>query len=377
MKNKKTLIFGICTVVSFAAVAICVSMLVSFLSNYKPTGTSSSDGDVKTIVDENNNTVSLTEKNDSKEYNFLVLGHDRAASLTDVIMLINVNVENGGVTIMQIPRDTFVGYDIPTGKINATFSTLRSQAYKENAKDPTYKALRDFADIIEENFCIKIHFTAIMDLDGFVQIVDAVGGVDVDVPARMEYNDEAQGLYINIPAGKDVHLDGKKAEQFVRFRSAYVQADIGRGNAQKIFMTAFIEKVKSIGITKLNSLADILLSNLTTDVSASDFVYFVGKMISVDLKNVTMLTLPGEATNNGRGSYYVMNEAAVLQIINKYYNIYDADITKAIFDRNNTYVDLSGEVKSIYYGDAEKYLDTNVFNAKDISENSIDIPRLH
>lgn len=313
-------------------------------------------------------------------YNILVIGHDRAASLADVIMLVNCDTANGDVTVMQIPRDTCVE-NFTTNKINAAFSTYYNAALREyrndDSVDPYKVAAEDFASLLEQNLCIQIHHTAVLNLDGLVNIVDALGGVELYVPQTMVYSDPEQDLYINIQEGYQT-LNGAQAECFVRYRSGYVQADLGRVNAQKIFLTALLQKVKSsftISNTgTLTKVAEEVFKNLHTDLKVSDILFYAKFLLQVDLENVNMLTIPGNAAYDSRGhSYYVINRAATLATINQYYNIYDTEIIDGIFDRNTIFCLDDYLLEPYYYADAETTLD-GTYNAQDVNDNSIYIP---
>ena len=304
-------------------------------------------------------------------YNILLVGHDRAATLADVTMLINVNEGSGSITVMQIPRDTYVD-DFATNKINAAYSTYYGMALKDGAKNPYLTAVQSYAELLEQNLCINIHHTAVLNLDGLINIVDILGGVELYVPQRMYYSDPEQGLYIDLQEGWQT-LDGKNAENFVRFRSGYVQQDLGRINAQKIFLTALFEKVKaSISISntaKLTQVAGEIFNNLHTDMTASDIMYYGKFVLSVDLTNLNMTTIPGNVPQ----SHYVINRKATLSIINEYFNIYNTEITDAIFDRNGVFCPASTAGTNAYYADEDTTLD-EMHNGKDISYDSIYIP---
>ncbi len=315
-------------------------------------------------------------------YNILVVGHDRAASLADVVMLVNCDTANGDVTVMQLPRDTCVE-NFVTNKINAAFSTYYNAALKEyrddDSVDPYKVAAEDFASLLEQNLCIQIHHTAVLNLDGLVNIVDALGGVELYVPQAMVYNDPEQDLYINIPEGYQT-LSGAQAECFVRYRSGYVQADLGRVNAQKIFMTALMQKIKNSftisNTATLTKVAEEIFKNLHTDLKVSDILFYAKFLLQVDLSNMTMLTIPGNAAYDSRGhSYYVINRAATLDAINQYYNIYDTEITDGIFDRNTIFCLDDYLLEPYYYADAETTLDGS-YNAQDVNDNSIYIPNI-
>lgn len=320
---------------------------------------------------DNNAVVNGDYKVEKGIYNILLVGHDRAATLADVTMLINVNENKGTITVMQIPRDTYVD-DFATNKVNAAYSTYYGMALKDGAKDPYLAGAQSYAELLEKNLCINIHHTAVLNLDGLINIVDILGGVDLYVPHRMYYSDPEQNLYIDLQEGWQT-LDGKKAEDFVRFRSGYVQQDLGRINAQKIFLTALFEKVKaSISISntaKLTQVAGEIFNNLHTDMTASDIMYYGKFVLGVDLANLNMTTIPGNVPQ----SHYVINRKATIAIINEYFNIYNTQITDAIFDRNAVFCPASAKGTDAYYADADKTLD-EMHNGQDISDDSIYIP---
>lgn len=330
-------------------------------------------------------------------YNFLAVGCDRKAWLSDVIMLATYDVGEKSVSIMQIPRDTYVtvtkklildddgsisvsNFDGKSGygcKINAVlghggnFAGTELKRLADAAKDKTNTEIDSlckdsFLDIdrktltaymnakgseksdaeykIKLKFAIKYlstllyrcygfsaDFYAQVNLDGFVDIVDAIGGVDVYVQNDMNYDDPFQDLHIHIKAGNQ-HLNGKDAEGFIRFRYGYAGADIARIDAQKIFMTAFIKKLMSIeGVSKLNDLVKEINANLNTNVSLSDALYFATNALDLDLTKVVMLTMPGTPAYINNVSYYLVNKTALMENINTYLNKYSEPLDESRF----------------------------------------------
>ena len=304
-------------------------------------------------------------------YNILLIGHDRAATLADVTILVNCNTNDKSITVMQLPRDTCVQQFV-TNKLNAVYSTYYNGAIKDG-KDVAYEtAMEEVSSLLEQTLCINIHHTAILNLDGLINIVNILGGVDLYVPKDMQYYDPEQGLNINLKEGYQT-LTGEQAEEFVRFRSGFLQQDLGRINAQKIFLTALFQKVKSsISITntdKLAQIADEVFKNLHTDMSLSDILFYAKFLLGVNLDNLNMTTIPGNLT----GSYYVINRAATLEVINEYFNIYNTEITDSIFDRNRFFCLDDQTLLNYYYADSETVLD-EMYNGQDISDDSIYIP---
>ena len=327
-------------------------------------------------------------------YTFLATGCDKSESLTDVIMVASYNMSEKKVAIMSIPRDTYVkvnsklilddsgaiskdnftgGYGI---KINAAYAKGRSFAGDEleqlakNAKDKsdaeikklcsesflsidtkTLKAYMNETDktkkkqmyedirkkfgikylgtLIYYNLGVPVDFYAQVNVSGFRGVVDAVGGVDVVIQQDMDYDDPLQDLHIHLKKGPQ-HLDGNKAEQFVRFRKGYVSADLARIDAQKIFMTAFIKKLLSFStVTKIGTVAEEIQKNLTTNLTVSDAVYFATNALELDLANITMITLPGASQYMDEVSYYSANKAAVLETVNNYLNKYSKPLSES------------------------------------------------
>ena len=322
-----------------------------------------------------------TDKNDFTPkdgiYNILVVGHDREAHLADVTMLVNCDTINNSISVMQIPRDTYIGLDnLTTHKLNESFARFYNKAVSSGASNVDLVALDQYASMFEKNLCVNIHHTVLMNLNGFKNIVDALGGVTLYVPEDMEYIDPEQGLYIDLKEGVQT-LNGEEAEQFVRFRSGWVQADLGRINAQKIFLTAMFNQVKavikSLDVPAMSNMATEVFKNVYTDMSVSDIVYFAKFIVNVDLESINMTTIPG----NMAGNFYVVNREATLNVINQYFNIYYAEITDSIFDRNKLFCNIaSTEACNVYFGDPEDILD-GVYNAEDINKDSIDIPSLN
>ena len=309
------------------------------------------------------------------KYNILIVGMDKQANLADVTMIVSVSTYDNSITVMQIPRDTMITTGVATNKINAQYSSFVSNAYHSGDRNSYRTALDNYARLLEKSLCIKIHNAVMVSVDGLVDIVDACGGVDVYVPGRMYYEDPFQDLVIDIPAGWQ-HLDGYAAMGFVRFRSDYVQADLGRLNAQKIFISALYKKVvalvKSFDVATLAAVAGRIHDDVWTDMSVSDIQFYVRCFLNIGMDRVKMFNIPGgmEAGN----WYYVINRAGTLAMINQYFNIYTKQIDNSIFDRNLTFCfSQYQQYCDVYYAPATYYYN-DVFDAESVDEYSIAIP---
>lgn len=379
-KNTKKIILAVVAVVVVALLAVAgYAASVFFL--YEPEagnpGNSVEDLPFVPSVDDNDGEGeggNINIETVDKQYNFLVVARDKVSGLTDVMMIINYNITKQSLSVMQVPRDTYVEVEnYYYHKINGVYSYFEKNRRGES--NASRDALRDVADYLEKNLCIKIHYTAKMDIDGFGDIVDAIGGVEMYVPQDMYYSDPNQDLYINLKEGYQT-LNGDKAEQFVRYRYGLANGDIGRGDMQKLFMTAFIQKLQSSlsgkDVGKLTELAGIVYGCIETDLSLNDMVYFGKNFLgltggaAVDMNNINMLTMPGGGFYYEL-SYYSLNRESTVDIINKYFNIYNFDIGSS-FDPNKLFLNENSDKAVSMYNLPKDKLETDIYNAGE--ENS-------
>ncbi len=353
-------------------ILVLIALGASYLKFYRPSVDTDVPFDIETTTPSevttappDDNVVETTDDTedvqagaftrDTESVNFLVVGRDAESWNTDVIMIVNFNMREGSLSVMQLPRDTYIEADSKIhGRINTVMKSMRSRAYNE---DPTLSneellkaGMAGMCELLEKSLCIQLDGYAHVDLAGFRGIIDAIGGVYMDVPYAMQYSDPDQGLYINLAPGPQL-LDGSEAEMFVRFRSGYVQADIGRIDAQKIFLTALFKQLKTnLTVTTVPQIVEQVLKYVTTDVPLADIIIYAKELLGVDMNNVSMMTLYGTATQTETGAwYYVMNRAATLDMVNTYFNVYSSPITDEMFDRTQAFTDESSDIfKRIY-----------------------------
>ncbi len=283
----------------------------------------------KPEINTNNSTVANNGdsaiKRKDEFYNFLVLAKDKGSGNTDTIIVISFDVPNKKIALMQIPRDTCVLYNNNLRKINSIYASGYNSS-KGDASERAEKGAQALSNVLVQNFGIVIDRFVTIDLQGFRDIVDAVGGVDVYVQKDMKYVDKYQDLNINLKKGNN-HLDGKKAEEFVRFRYGYVNADLGRLDAQKIFMSAFLDKVFSIStITKIPELISQVFKYVTTDITLQEATYFGTKLIETGMSQITMHELQGKPQYYNNVSYYSPYKLANLDLVNQYFNVFNKEL---------------------------------------------------
>ncbi len=309
-------------------------------------------------------------------FNFLVMGLDKKNANTDVIMIVNLDVEKKTVSIVQLPRDTYIERDGSGGRINTVYAHYWYQAPSNcNSKEQCRYAMEKTAESIEAALCVQIDYYALVYLDVFKEVVDGIGGVYMNVPEDMYYVDDTPGeeLYVDLKAGPQT-LTGEQAEQFIRFRSGYITADIGRLDAQKMFISALLKQLKSdLTLSKAVNVAKSVIGNTVTDVSVADAQYYIKQIAEIDLSKMTMLTMAGEGCQTATSGawMYSVNRKAALDTVNKYLNVYYEDIPDSIFDSGRRFTnDEDSVLLGIYESNSIASHPVSGENAGDI-----DIPR--
>ncbi|HIK34598.1 MULTISPECIES: LCP family protein [unclassified Thermosynechococcus] len=222
--------------------------------------------------------------------NLLVLGVDKVLDApegsaerfrgrTDTLLLARFNPENGTITVLSIPRDTRIeipGYGID--KINA------ANVYGE--VDLTVRVVSKTLNYTPIDRYIRI------DTGAFRELVDLVGGVEVNVPKRMVYTDHTQKLYIDLQPGLQT-LNGEQAEGFVRFRYDEL-GDIGRAQRQQMLIKALQKKLANpIMLTQLPKIYGVLRKYVDTDLTFAELMAIAQFSLRIEPDNLRLILLPG------------------------------------------------------------------------------------
>ncbi|MDO4282681.1 MAG: LCP family protein [Clostridia bacterium] len=219
--------------------------------------------------------------------------------LTDMIMYMKYDTKNGKLFIMSIPRDTYVENEYCAGnKINAI--------YRGKYVIPLVEEVQKLLDT-------DIDYYVIFDTELVTKIVDEIGGVEVEVPFEMKYDDPTQDLHIDLEPGVQV-LNGKDAEGFVRFRHnndmsvAYAMGDLGRVKTQQEFVKAFVKSLlRPNNILKINKVVNIILEDTDTNVTMDDVFRYGLDVIKIDVDNIINKTAIGAPKYVNGISYFIMD----------------------------------------------------------------------
>jgi len=229
---------------------------------------------------------SLTETQSGEPFYMLLLGIDKnekrvngsygaddSAYRSDSIMLARIDPTAKKVTLVSIPRDTYVDMGVNgQEKINAAYS-FGGAAYAT-------KVISDFAGV-------PISHYAEVDMDGMAAVVDAVGGIDVNLPVAVQ---DPYHTKLDLPAGEQ-HLDGKTAAKLCRARHAYDNyggGDFYRAANQRTVIAAIAKKVlASDPVTMANTVSE-MANMVKTDMSVGEIVSLASQMVGMDIENDIM-----------------------------------------------------------------------------------------
>ena len=260
-------------------------------------------------------------------FTFVVGAVDEDQTRTDALMVATMDVNKKTINVMNIPRDTMCnnGLSGASRKINAAYGMS--------------KGIEQTKTEIERLMGFKPDKYVIVNFDGIAAIVDAIGGIDYEIPFRMQYDDPSQNLHIDLYAGMQ-HLDGKQTVEFLRWRHnndysvQYPNGDEGRvENQQKFLKTLAGEVFQLKNITKISSIADAVFQNVKTDLTAGELLWMGMQALQIKNENIQFFTLPGYGAMSYAGSdpyqysFFFPYYQETLDLVNKYFNPYEEKIT--------------------------------------------------
>ncbi len=238
-------------------------------------------------------------------WTFLLVGMDRSGGNTDSLMLVTYDVDAQSVSVGSIARDTRVDVERKLKKINA--------AYAMNG------GIDGLIEEVSKTFGVPVDYYFRVNLNGFVRLVNAVDGVDFEVPCSMNYDDPEQNLSIHYSKGMQ-HLNGQQALEVCRFRQNNGGAgygDEGRQQTQRALLTAVMKKALSKP-EKIGEYAQIAAENLDTNLPLNNLVWFATKALSFNTENLHTMSMPCHWIN----PYMYLDPVETLRVINEFFNPY-------------------------------------------------------
>lgn len=246
--------------------------------------------------------------------NVLILGSDvgytgrrrdaEAPVRSDTIIVASLDPRNGQVNLLSIPRDTRVAIPGRAGhdKINAAFAF--------GGADLTRETVAQFLGVPIDHYVR-------LKLDGLMQIVDVLGGVEIEIEKNMRYRDRAGGLKISLKKGLQT-LNGQQAQEYVRFRHDE-NGDIGRVQRQQTFIKAVVAKLlEPATILKLPAIIEVVQQNIETDFSADEVLRYATWAKSLQPSAVHAEMVPGAFSGNKFPvSYWLPDEEATRHLASR------------------------------------------------------------
>lgn len=220
---------------------------------------------------------------------------------TDVIMVAAMNPETKKVTVVTVPRDTKIeqsGY--AQHKANSYYANFYHEALKttDDKEEAKLQALDKMKTMFGRYFGIDIKYASIINFQGFADVVDALGGVEVDVDMDMRYVDNADGTNINLKKGLQ-ELNGEQALDFVRYRKSNdgknMSSDFDRNRRQGEVLGEIVDRLKSLGgATKLGSVIEAVGGNMRTDIPESEIKQLMFTYFGLTRSDVEFMPLEGK-----------------------------------------------------------------------------------
>lgn len=226
---------------------------------------------------------------------------------SDVVMLVTIDPVTKRAQLLSLPRDTYVSIRGHQGK------TKLGHAYAYGGEKLAEETVEDFLDV-------KIDYYATVDYKAVERLVDAVGGIEVDIPFDYSYEDTyvVPNLHIDFKKGKQ-KLDGANAVRYLRIRKIYEDQDIDRIQVQQRFMMQLFDKLKRpMMILKIPELIDIALDNIETNLSYGQIAYLAKMGLDMDRENIQTDTLVGDNKRIGSIDYYIVNQASAREQVRRF-----------------------------------------------------------
>ncbi len=273
----------------------------------------------------------LVKSESSDSTNFLVVGCDwTGGKLTDVIVVVCMDHKKKTVSMLQIPRDTYVGY-LNSYKINSVYSNAREGELKINA----------LRRCLSSQLGIPIDHYILFSIESAVDVVDAIGGVEMNLPNAIYIEDPLDfGNYYYIGPGK-VTLKGRDAIGFMRKRAGnqsedvnYDGSDIGRVKQQRKFYAALFKELQNMSTGEIWDIGQICFekeaddkTRIQTDLTLNEAAAYALDVMKIDDKDIHIFGMPGQSCYYNGGSYYSIHKDEYIEIYNENFNPYGKELT--------------------------------------------------
>ena len=266
-------------------------------------------------------------------YTFLLCGRDVVSGSTDTMILITYDTKGKTISAVSLLRDTMINTSGKSGgqkRLNTVFAANMGDR-KLSDKERVANGMTALKKEVSKVTGIYPDFYVLVEWEAIGQLVDAVGGVEFEVPFDMDYDDPYQDLHIHQKKGLRL-LDGDDAMQVIRFRKnntgSISLGDVGRTQVQRDFLTAVLKKCLTPEILlKLPSLVQIFTENVDTDLTVGNILAFAQLAVGMDVENsVEFVSMPYYGVMYRGASLVCVQQSEMLELLNSGLNPYLDDI---------------------------------------------------
>ncbi|WP_229638965.1 LCP family protein [Waterburya agarophytonicola] len=246
--------------------------------------------------------------------------------LSDSMLLLRFDPKKEKVSVLSIPRDTRIYID---------GHGVRKINHANEYGGPALAA----STASELLGGINIDRYVRVNVQGVEKLIDALGGVTVNVPKDMKYTDFSQHLYIDLKKGIQ-HLDGDKAMQFLRYRYDEY-GDISRVQRQQMLMRSTVEQtLKPATVVKIPKILSVIQSHLDTNLTVRELMALANFASQRDRSHINMMMLPGDFNSGDEPvSYWLPNYEGINKLMVSHFNLpsYEKEYNNNV---RNTYASL-------------------------------------
>lgn len=272
----------------------------------------------------------VADYEEERYYTLLVVGDDQEGGNTDTIMLLRMDTVEMKVNVVSIPRDTLVNSTLNNKKINAIYHNL--------------DGIESLMDEVEDITGFRPNNYVVVNTGVFVEVVDAMGGVDFYVPFNMDYDDYADHdkdgiceyiFTIHVKEGQQT-LSGYDAMGVFRWRQnnngaghVYGNPDIERIEMQHNLLMAIASKAMATrDVNTLYNIAAAVFPQCETDLTMTNIGWYATKFLQMDMSNISFFTMPTTGAMIKNASYVTINVDEWLEMVNANFNPYDRMVTR-------------------------------------------------
>lgn len=250
-------------------------------------------------------------------YNILLAGTDDGDMQVDTLHILQIDTATENTAMLSIPRETLIfgNYSVPK------ISTVYGSAGKgEDGAKALVLAVKDLVGFQVDGYLL-------MSPADLRKTVDALGGVDFNVPQEMYVEDDQGAVLVDLDEGEQ-HMDGTAAIQLMRYRD-YDDENTERAEVQRDFITAMIRQFQTAASENgLESVTGELTGYLMTDMDAELLQTLAQQLSKCDMQQLQGYTVPGENVTIKGAEYYQLDEEALLKLINEELKPVDRELTK-------------------------------------------------